>query len=163
MGQVPGLICSRCGLLDGAHKSECPDRPRTIRRADKPVREVDIQAAIRAALSKMPDVAIYRNNVGKLQDRFGATVAYGLGVGTADLIGSLTMSVRERVTDVHVDSVNRKFARSLAIEVKRPGERPTDDQRRWQDHVRAHGWLVGTCHSVDEAVALIDRGRRWEE
>lgn len=126
-------------------------------RPAKPRLEKDIQNEIRAALVEMPDVTLFRNNVGWFKDAQGNGVTYGLAKGSADLIGSLRVRVPDEDRVEH-----REIARSLAIEVKRPGEKSTDVQREWQDYVRKQGWIVGVCTSVAEAVDLIERARRWE-
>lgn len=117
-----------------------------------PDTESDLMRRIRAALSGYPDVTLFRNNVGVLRDARGAFVRYGLAPGSADLIGSLRVYA----------GVLGSLARSLAIEVKRTGEKPTKEQQSWMDAMRSQGWLVGVCTSVEDAVELIERGRRWD-
>lgn len=121
----------------------------------RPVRsdlESDILARIRKAIAAMPDVRVFRNNVGVLKDATGRRVTYGLGVGSADLIGSVTVT----------RNGSPPFARAVAIEVKRPGEKPSEEQARWLAMAREAGWIVGIATSPEEAIDLIERGRRWE-
>jgi hypothetical protein len=102
--------------------------------------EGQIQDEIRLALSEEPGLVLWRNNVGVAQHR-GARVAYGLAVGSADLIGCL----------------NGRF---VALEVKTATGRLAPDQRRWADLVRARGGYVATVRSVAEARAAIAEARR---
>jgi hypothetical protein len=45
--------------------------------------------------------------------------------------------------------------RFLAIEVKRPGNKPTPEQRAFIAFVRSFGGVAGVCHSVEEFVELL--------
>lgn len=109
--------------------------------------ESDVQDAIREALGLEADLVLWRNNTGVAvhwDDRSGKErrVRYGLCPGGADLIGLLGPS-----------------GRIVALEVKRPAERPTDDQRAFLTIVRRHGGFAAIVHSVDEAVAAVARAR----
>ena len=135
------------------------------RQAARPELEADLMKRTRAALSKEPDVVIFRNNVGALRDERGVKVTYGLGVGSADLVGSLTVmadGLIERPDRTFGPVTRQRVARSLAIEVKRPGEKPTPEQVAWQEAMRRAGWVVAICTSPEEALDLIGRARRWE-
>lgn len=121
--------------------------------------ESQVLADIRGALARMPDVTLFRNNCGALEDRNGRLVRYGLAIGSADLIGSLMVDVTH---PSQRDSAPVHMARAVAIEVKQPGKRATAEQREWLAYVTARGWLAGVCTCVEEAEALIESGRRWE-
>jgi len=143
--------------------------PVKIPRQDaRPELEGDLMRRIRSALSRERDVVILRNNVGALRDERGVKVTYGLGVGSADLVGSLAVHVRggfpagPDAWSWHDGLASRWIARSLAVEVKRPGEKPTPEQVAWQEAMRRAGWVVGICTSPEEALDLIRRARRWE-
>jgi hypothetical protein len=127
-----------------------------LRRPERRRVEADISDEIRARLAKIPEVTLWRNNVGALQDKNGTWLRYGLAPGSADLIGVLTAYYRGHPTETV------RVGRFLAIEVKKPGEKPTEDQRGWLEVVRKAGGLVGVCTSADEAEELIARGMRWE-
>lgn len=43
------------------------------------------------------------------------------------------------------------------IEVKRPGEQPDERQQRHLDETVAAGGIAGCAHSVEEAIAIIER------
>jgi hypothetical protein len=49
---------------------------------------------------------------------------------------------------------------SLYIEVKRPGEYATPEQRQYIDECIADGCLAGVAHSVREAIDLVEKWRR---
>jgi hypothetical protein len=118
--------------------------------------EATIQDEIRAAVAKMPDVTLYRNAVGKMNVA-GKWFTYGLGPGSADLVGWIT---------VH-PTVTLRIARFLALEVKDPAQplsrhaAHVADQEAWLAHVRSCGGVAGIVTSVEEAVSLIQEAREW--
>lgn len=105
------------------------------------MREAQIQAAIRVALGRMPDVALWRNSVGATRDG-ERVVRYGLAVGSADLVGVLAPT-----------------GRILALEVKGPSGRVAPAQAAWLGVVRRFGGFAAVVRSVDEAVAAVERAR----
>lgn len=115
---------------------------RTIKGRHAKETEKALMGRIRKALASLPGVIVWRNNVG-VDTAKG--VRYGLGVGSADLIGIVT------VNGVGV------FA---AWEVKRPRAVPTAEQRRFLDVVRQNGGISGVVTSVAQAVAMVDGARR---
>lgn len=100
--------------------------------------ETQISLAIREALLATGKVVLWRNNTGRLQDRTGRWVTYGLGVGGADLVGMLKGS-----------------GRFFACEIKLPGKSLTPEQVAWHRIVNASGGLAFVAHSVDEAMAVL--------
>jgi hypothetical protein len=104
--------------------------------------EGHIQDEIRLALSDEPGLVLWRNNTGVAEHR-GARVRYGLAVGSADLVGCLR-------------------GRFVALEVKTPTGRATQEQRQWLAVVRLHGGFAAVVRSVDEARAAIARARLGE-
>lgn len=113
-------------------------------------REREIQQDIREALGLEPDLVLWRNNVGQATEFNARThesrvVRYGLCVGSADLVGILRTG---------------KTGRFFALEVKRPDEYPTADQRTWAQLVRTMGGFCVTVRSVEEARAALARARR---
>jgi hypothetical protein len=102
------------------------------------VNETQISLAVREALLASGRVILWRNNTGKLQDRTGRWVTYGLGVGGADLVGILKGS-----------------GRFVAFEVKVPGGRISPEQEAWHRVVNASGGYARVVHSVDEAMAAL--------
>jgi hypothetical protein len=102
--------------------------------------EHPIQQQIRIACSRGP-VRLWRNNVGALRDENGRLVRYGLCPGSADLIG--------------LKRLPSGLGRFVALEVKRPGGRPTTEQRNWLATVEEMGGLAAVVRSVEEADALL--------
>jgi len=43
----------------------------------------------------------------------------------------------------------------VGIECKRPGKDATDKQKAKHEELRAHGWVVGVVHSLDELKKLL--------
>lgn len=100
--------------------------------------ELQIQDAVRLELgdpARYPDVCLFRNNVGVLQDRNGKHVRYGLCVGSADLIGLFSGIF-------------------IAAEIKTSTGRQTDEQRRFEDLIVGKGGEYVVLRSVEDA-------RRW--
>ena len=124
----------------------------------RPVLERDVKLEIRRWAAKQPDVVLFNNPQGLLAIN-GRTVHAGIGKGSADLIGSVTMPIPL------AGSANGGYlvARSLAVEVKRPGGGVlARHQQRWLEYVKSKGWIVGVCSSLEQFVALIEAARRWE-
>lgn len=91
---------------------------------------------------------IFRNNVGKLQDRNGRVVTYGLCVGSSDLIGYLPVTI----TPAHVGQTLAVF---VAIEAKSEMGRLRPEQQQFLKVVQQHGGLACVARSVADAEALL--------
>ena len=134
-----------------------------------------LQSAILRACGSLPDVRLFRNEVGqavvgrrrtlpvgttvaapghrayKLQYRAvlvttPAVVAFGLTPGSSDLIGW-------RRVVVTPEMVGTSVAVFLGIEVKTPTGRVEPAQKNWHEVVTAHGGLSRICRTEEEAVA----------
>ncbi len=102
--------------------------------------EKSIMAAIKAAVNLDGRARLVRNNTGlgralRSEDK----IRYGLGNGGADLVGLL------------------RSGRAIAIEVKTPIGRLSDDQRAWATAFRAWGGFYAVARSAPHAMAAIDR------
>jgi len=111
--------------------------------------ETTIQNAIRIALSNA-GVRVFRNNVGMLIDQKGNRVRYGLCNGSSDLIGWTPVTITPGM-------VGKPAAIFTAVEVKRPGGRPTTEQRQFIEVVRQAGGIAYVATSPDEALSLLRR------
>lgn len=115
--------------------------------------EAKILRAIRAALNGARNAEgayrcrVVRNTVGF--SREPRKLTYGLGLGSADLVGAI------------------RGGRLFVVEVKRPGEAPSANQRSWLAAVRGWGGAAFCCHGVAGAMrALADAengSEGWEE
>ena len=98
--------------------------------------------AIQYAVNASGLAIVIRNDVGKAEvvreNLVVQHLTYGLGVGSADLIGCCVPS-----------------GRFLGLEVKTATGRLSEDQRRWLAVWAKRGALVGVVRSVDEALALV--------
>lgn len=97
--------------------------------------ETQISTAVREALLATGKVLLWRSNTGRLQDRTGRWITYGLGVGGADLVGIL-----------------RGSGRFVAWEVKTPTGKLSPEQKAWHYAVANAGGAVFVARSVDEAL-----------
>jgi hypothetical protein len=104
-----------------------------------------VQAEIRRALGRCPDLVLWRNSTGALTDAQGRVVRFGLCVGSADLIGCLAPG-----------------GRLIALEVKRPGGKPRPEQERFLELVRKMGGFGAVVTSPLEAIEAVERARRGE-
>jgi hypothetical protein len=109
--------------------------------------EAQIMADIRLALGRIPDLALLRNSVGVATEfdpktHQTRTIRYGLGVGSADLVGCLA-------------------GRFVGLEVKTPDGRLTPEQERWAAMIRGKGGFVATVRDEAEALGAIEGARRW--
>lgn len=104
--------------------------------------ESQIQADVRAALGALPDVCLWRNHVGVVRGEDGRTHRFGLGIGSADLVGVLA-----------------PHGRLIALEIKTPVGRLRPEQRAWLEVVRAMGGFAAVVRSVEEALAAVERAR----
>jgi len=97
--------------------------------------ETDIMRAIRVAVNATGKATLWRNNVGFDKDK---KVKYGLGKGSADLVGFL-----------------HSTGRILAVEVKTSVGRLSPEQKAYLSFVAERGGIAGVARSVEEAFSLI--------
>lgn len=117
-----------------------------------------------AAVNALPGVRVWRPHAlarGPVRDITGA----GLANGSADLVGLAIAycgtcgeppDSAECLSGLHA----RRIGRWLSLEAKWPKEKPTADQRLWAAVVRTLGGFYAVVHSVDEALAAVERCRR---
>lgn len=110
-------------------------------------KEADLVYDIRQHYSR-GDCRLFRNNVGAYQDARGNWVAYGLAVGTSDLIGW-----QRRV--IAPADVGSEWAVFVALECKRAGQYPTDSQQAFLDLVKTHGGVAGVVRSMSDAHRIL--------
>lgn len=87
---------------------------------------------------------LFRNNVGKLQDRQGRWVQYGLCVGSSDLIGYLPVTIGP-------EHVGHTLAVFVAIEAKSAAGTLRPEQRKFLNVVGQHGGITCLARSVEDA------------
>jgi hypothetical protein len=111
------------------------------------VTEAEIQSAIRIALGRLPDLRLFRNNVG-VADVRGQKIRFGLLKGSSDLIGFIRLNID-----------GKAFARFVSLEIKTETGRTTPEQDLWIALVRKFGGFACVVRSVDEALAAVERAR----
>ena len=109
----------------------------------QPVRpyERDVQEAVLTLCKMHPKIAwLSRMNTGatKIGERF---IRFGFP-GLSDIIGQT------------------RGGRFVAIEVKREGEHPTEEQQGFLDMVSQHYGIAGCAHSAQEAWDIIEEGTK---
>lgn len=121
------------------------------KRKPRPMLERDVQREIREALGRLDGVVVWRNNTGMLKDSRGISVRYGLAIGSSDLIGI-----------VYLPQLG--IGRFFALEIKRPGEEPSDEQYAFLHLIRKIGGFSTWVDNVDAAVSAVGRARdpRWD-
>lgn len=116
-------------------------------------RESVIQRDIELALGAEPDLILLRNSVGRamhVQARTGTAcyVPYGLGVGTPDLVGMLTIA-----------APSGPVATWFCLEIKAHGQHARPGQRKCIELWRQYGAFVQVVQSVIEARAALQDAR----
>lgn len=114
--------------------------------------ESQIQNQIRIVLGRLPDVRMFRNNVGTANIK-GAFVRYGLAKGSADLIGWITLEP---------PVVPFRVARFMSLEIKTEDGRLSVEQKLWLKLVRDWGGFAAVVRSPEDALAAVERARRGE-
>ncbi len=111
--------------------------------------ETNLQAQIWKAASQSPDVRLFRNNVGTCTTADGRFVRFGLCPGSSDLIGLKSVTVTP-------DMVGKTIALFVAVEVKTPRGRVTDEQQRFLDFVQRSGGCAGVARSVEDVEKILE-------
>ena len=91
---------------------------------------------------------LFRNNVGRLPDARGGWVAYGLCVGSSDLIGWTPVVVTPAL-------VGRTLPVFTALEIKSPRGRVTPEQTAFLAAVRRAGGIAAVVRTEAEAAAAL--------
>lgn len=104
--------------------------------------EADIMRQIQIAVCES-GARLFRNNVGLARQQDGRIIRFGMGVGSADLVGFTPKIIN-----------GNKIAVFTAIEVKHKGK-PTKQQLSFLSMVRDFGGIAGVAHSIEEALIII--------
>jgi hypothetical protein len=112
------------------------------------MKETPVMQNIRLGVGELPNVRLFRNNTGKLQDATGRWVEFGLCVGSSDLIGWTTREITP-------DMVGKKVAVFTAIEVKTASGATRPEQSNFIDRVREAGGIAGVARSPEDAREII--------
>ena len=104
------------------------------------MKESELQHQARLWLGSQPELVVFRNNVGTLQDRNGQHVRYGLLEGSCDLIGILKPS-----------------GRFFAMELKSATGRVSEKQQLFISLVRTYGGFACVARDMDEVKRALDR------
>ena len=92
-----------------------------------------------------------RNNCGVLKNPAGIPIKFGVGnPGGSDLIGITPVIITD-------DMLGRTIGVFTAVEVKTPTGKPTPEQTRFLEAVRARGGIAGIARSPAEALALLSQ------
>ena len=131
-------------------------RPSQGKAADGGYLESEIKRDILSALARVDGIRMTVNACGFAINETGNKVHYGLGTGSADLVGIATSTI---FLPSASGLVQRRFGRVIGIEVKKPGGSTHARQRRLQDAwiatVRRLGGIAGYAYSVEEGLALV--------
>jgi hypothetical protein len=96
-------------------------------------------------LGARPGLRLFRNSVGLVRLPGGGAIPYGLCPGSSDLVGWRTLRVG-----------SLPIAQFVALEVKTPTGRLTEEQARFFFAVQAAGGLAGEVRSLEDAEALVN-------
>lgn len=109
------------------------------------MREQAIMQRVMLAASRL-NWRVFRNNVGVLKDARGVPVRYGLCPGSSDLIGWRTVKITS-------DMVGSDIAQFVAVEVKTPTGRITEEQARFIAAVQAAGGVALVARSDSDIIS----------
>lgn len=130
-------------------------------RAPRKETETDLVYLIIQAIGRMRGVRSSRNNVGTLRDSRGIPVTYGLGDGSPDIVGVITLGGIQSTLPglIHLPPI----ALTFGLEVKRPredgGKCASRDQRAYHHVARRRGFPIEVVRSIDESVEAVRRMR----
>jgi hypothetical protein len=119
-------------------------------RRPKKIKETPLVKAIETALNRMPGVWAMRNNVGSLEDKHGRWVTFGLGTGSPDIVGAITLSPVGALP----------VAVAFGLEVKTPHARNAHPevqagQRAWRGLAERRGMQCAKVTSEAEALDAV--------
>lgn len=124
-------------------------------RPPRKLTETDIVGRIIIACNRMVGVRCRRNNVAMLPSAAGGLVPCGMGVGSPDVMGVITVGGINGA----FRSASQPFAFAFGIEVKRPkesgGRDATRQQRAWGIAAQRRGIFWGVATSEDIACGLV--------
>lgn len=118
--------------------------------ARKPIpSESEVNKEILQISQARKDIRLWRNNRGMAKIH-GHRVRYGVGPnGAADWLGY-------RVVFITEEMVGTRIAQFLAVEAKRQGEAPEEEQQRFIDSVNADGGCAGVATCGEQAMQVMD-------
>lgn len=113
------------------------------------MREQELQQRIRAVLCHpQSGMRVWRNNVGAFTDSRGVLVRYGLAPGSSDLIGIAAVEVTP-------DMVGGIIGQFVAVEIKTPTGRVSEEQKAFLKTVGQFGGVDEIIRSVEQAEELV--------
>lgn len=126
----------------------------------RPVREeteTDVVKQTIIAINRMQGVRCMRNNNGFLPSAAGGLVPLGLGKGSPDIVGIITIggskSASRRCGSKH------PFAFAFGVEMKKPiengGRHASRTQRAWATVAQTRGMFWALARSPDEACGFV--------
>lgn len=125
--------------------------------------EARVQSEVLRAIGALPNVRVFRNQVGfgwvgrvAFQDRtrgivnlvHAQPVTMGLATGSSDLVGW-----RRRI--ITPDMVGQEIAQFICVEVKTPKGAVREAQQHWREVVNRWGGLALVVRSADEALTAL--------
>ena len=116
--------------------------------------ESDIKQQILEACGQ-GDVRLWNNPIGgmSVDDRF---YRFGMGKGSSDLIG-----IKRR--KIEIDDVGREIGQFIALEIKTPVGRATEEQLNFINVIRQFGGLAGIARSPREANMILNAWELFKE
>ncbi len=130
-------------------------------RPERKVKESGILGECLRAIGAIRGVRCARNNVGVLTDVRGIPVAFGLGVGSPDIVGIITIGGPESAINAYAWMPPKAFA--FGLECKVQGKYATPAQRSWHEVAKRRGMHVDVVRAgVEAARKVTDELERLE-
>ena len=112
--------------------------------------ETNLQQEIRLAVGQIPNLRLFRNQVGQLPHPItNRYVQFGLAKGSSDLIGFKTVKITE-------DMVGTNIAQFISLEVKTNTGRISKIQQNWLTLIKNSGGISGVVRSIDDAIKILN-------
>jgi hypothetical protein len=112
------------------------------------MKEHSIMQRVWVRLSKC-GATIFRNNVGLVESKDGRKIRFGLCKGSSDLVGWISKEIAP-------EDVGKRVAVFMAVEVKQPSGKVTDEQVRFLASVRASGGISTVAYGEEDVVRMFE-------
>lgn len=124
-------------------------------REPRKIVESDIVRDVLVSVNRIAGVRAGRNNVGTITDSRGIPVSFGLGVGSPDIVGIISIGGVQSAFGGERLHECMPLAFAFGLEVKQPGKYATRDQRAWHATFARRGVFSSVVRCGEEAERVV--------